>query len=267
MTMRYLVLNGSPHRGNTWKLVDLACDNIRREDPQAVFEEIHLAQENLPFCLGCSACFRLGQHKCPHGGTVGRIMEAIGRADGVIVASSTYNRRETALLKNLFDHLSFLLHRPHFFRGKALVITTTGGVGAAQAAKSISSFLLGIGFNRCYRFSASAYSWNDYRVGEKTAAKLAKVCTRFQRDVASGRLHSPSGLVLIPYNLFRGMSLAYGPGSEYETEDGVHWTAPERRRGVFDRSVPVPPYKRPIGQLFYVLGKVAGGKVMVTYKK
>lgn len=265
--MRYLILNGSPHKGNTWKLVELARENIRREDPQATFEEIHLAQENLPFCLGCSVCFRLGQHKCPHGGTVGRIMEAIDRADGVIVASSTYNRRETALLKNLFDHLSFLLHRPRFFHGKALVLTTTGGVGAAQAAKSISSFLLGIGFNRCYRFSASAYSWNDYHVSNKTAAKLVKVCTQFHKDVSSRRLHSPSSLVLIPYNLFRGMSLAYGPGSEYETEDGVHWTAPERHRGVYDRRVPVPFYKRPFGQLFYALGKVAGGKVMVTYKK
>lgn len=62
-------------------------------------------------------------------------------ADGIIVCSTTYNMRETALLKNFFDHLCFMLHRPHFFKSKALVITTTGGVGGGAAAKSIVSFL------------------------------------------------------------------------------------------------------------------------------
>ncbi len=33
-----------------------------------------------------------------------------------------------ALLKNMFDHICFMMHRPCFFKSKALILTTTGGV-------------------------------------------------------------------------------------------------------------------------------------------
>lgn len=265
--MKFLIINGSPHKGNTWKLVELVKANIQKEDKHAEFDEIHLSEEKLPFCCGCGNCFRLGHEKCPHSGAVIKIIEAIDNADGIIIASSTYNRRETSILKNLFDHLCFMLHRPHFFKSKALVVTTTGGVGAKQAAKSISSFLEGIGFNRCHLFSTAALSWNDYKINEKTKAKLCKVTDKFYKDILSGKLHSPSWLVLIPYNLFRGMSLSYTKGTEFETQDGVHWTEECRKKGVYDGSVRVPFYKKPFGKLFYVIGKFAGGKMIITYKK
>lgn len=265
--MRYLVINGSPHRGNTWKLALSAMETIREANAAAEFSTVHLMETGLPFCLGCSACFRLGGEKCPHYGIIGEIIREIEAADGVIVLSSTFNLRETALLKNLFDHLCYLLHRPRFFQSKALVLTTTGGVGASKSAKSIADFLRGIGFNRCYQLGVAAFSWNDYQVSRKTAQRLERTTRRFWRDVASRKLHSPSALVLIPYNLFRGMSLASAKGAEYETHDGLHWTEQCRRSGVYDRSVPVPLYQRPLGQVFYWLGKAMGRRLIVTYKK
>lgn len=264
--MRYLVINGSPHRGNTWKLTLQAMRTIRTADATAEFDEVHLGEANLPFCLGCSACFRLGHEKCPHSGIITEMIRKIEAADGVIVLSSTFNLRETALLKNLFDHLCFMLHRPRFFQSKALVLTTTGGVGARRAAKSIKSFLKGIGFNRCHTFAVASHSWNDYHIGKTTTRRLERATRRFQWDVASKKLHRPSLLVLIPYNLFRGMSLAYAYGTEYETRDGSHWTEECRRSGVYDRSVPVPFFKKPLGTLFYWIGKAAGKTLTVTYK-
>jgi multimeric flavodoxin WrbA len=85
-----------------------------------------------------------------------KIINAMEAAEGVIFASTTYYRRETSILKNLFDHLCFMTHRPHFFTSKALIITTTGGVGGKAAAQGIASFLKSIGFNRCYLFSTAA---------------------------------------------------------------------------------------------------------------
>lgn len=265
--MRYLVINGSPHRGNTWKLALSAMESIRKEDAAAEFDVVHLMEIGLPFCRGCSVCFRLGHEKCPHNDIVGEIIRRIEQADGVIMLSSTFNMRETALLKNLLDHLCFLLHRPRFFQSKALILTTTGGVGAKQAAKSIAGFLKGIGFNRCYPFGVAAHSWNDYQISGKTERRLEETVRRFQHDVASHRIHSPSALVLIPYNLFRGMSLACAKGAVYETYDGVHWAEECRKNGVYDRSVPVPFYKKPLGQLFYLIGKAAGKRMIITYRK
>ncbi len=264
--MRYLVVNGSPHKGNTWRLALAAMGSIRKEDPAAEFDTVHLMEIGLPFCLGCSACFRLGHERCPHSTIITEMIRKIEAADGVIVLSSTFNLRETALLKNLFDHLCFMLHRPRFFQSKALVLTTTGGIGAKQAARGIASFLRGIGFNRCYPFGAAAYSWNDYRIGPETAGQLQKTVRRFQRDLASRKPRHPSALVLIPYNLFRGMSLAYAKGAEYETRDGLHWTEECRRSGVYDRSVPVPFFMKPMGALFYWIGRATSKTLTITYK-
>ncbi len=265
--MKYLIINGTPHKGNTWKLVQLAKESIQLKDQLAVFDEIHLARLNLPFCSGCSVCFRLGHEKCSHHEIIGQIIDKINNADGVIFASAAYNMRETAMLKNFFDHLCFMLHRPNFFTSKALVITTAGGVGGKRAAKSISTFLKGIGFNRCYLFSVTTYSWNDYKIKDITRVKLRKVVSKFYRDILSGRLHSPSCMLLIPYNLFRGMSLAYIKGTEFETEDGLYWTEESRSKSVYDSAVHVPIYKKPIGHLFYLIGKIVGRKLVVTYKK
>ena len=265
--MRYLVVNGSPHKGNTWKLALAAMESIRKQDAAAAFDVVHLMEDGPPFCVGCSACFRLGHERCPHSAVIAEMIRKIEAADGVIVLSSTFNLRETALLKNLFDHLCFMLHRPRFFQSKALVLTTTGGVGARRAARGIASFLRGIGFNRCYPFGVAAYSWNDYRVGERVASRLEKMVRRFQRDVTSRKLHHPSALVLIPYNLFRGMSLTYAKGAAYETRDGLHWTEECRSSGVYDRCVPVPFFKKPLGALFYWIGRMAGRKLTITYKK
>jgi multimeric flavodoxin WrbA len=266
--VQYLILNGGPNKnGNTWKLVERAKAFLAAEDPQVGFSEIQLTDEVLPFCLGCSACFRLGREKCPHRAWTLKILRAMEEADGVIVASPAFNLRETALLKNLFDHFCFMLHRPHFFKSKALVLTTAGGVGDRAAAKSIASFLKGIGFNRCFIFSTAALSWNDYKITPKAEAKLKRTVNEFGRDVASRRLYSPSLLVMIPYNLFRGMSRNSAKGSAYETQDGVHWLDEKRRRSLYDPAVPVPFYKKPVGWLFYGIGRLAGAKVTVTYKK
>ncbi|MFA6690155.1 MAG: flavodoxin family protein [Sphaerochaetaceae bacterium] len=266
--MKYLVINGSPHEGNTWNLAQQAMDRLRLEDACAQFDTIHLMRTNLPFCLGCSNCFRLGEERCPHRSIIGDIIRRIEASDGVIVLSSTYNMRETALLKNLFDHLCFMLHRPRFFRNKALILTTTGGIGARQSARSIASFLSGIGFNRCYRLPVIVLSWNAYRMMErKTAHRMESTVRRFHRDIASGRMNSPSVAVMIPYNLFRGMSLFCGKSSEYGTYDGEYWTQDCRKTGTYDRSVAVPLPKSLLGHLFYRIGKIAGKKMVITYRK
>ena len=267
--MKYLIVNGSSRKGNTWQLAAAAQNEIMAIDKNSKFRQIHISRLNLPFCTGCSRCFRLGNEKCPHYNIISEVIEAMDLSDGVIFVSATYNMRETAMLKNLFDHLCFMLHRPHFFVSKALIFTTAGGIGSRKAAESIKSTLLGIGFNRCYVFAASSHSWNDYRPGDKTLRKMIKTTGKFCRDVMSEKLYSPAVSLLVPYNLFRGMSLAYVKGSEYETKDGEYWTQEDRKYGVYDSAVPVPFYKKPIGQLFYVIGKTAGKmkSMQVTYRR
>lgn len=265
--MKYLLINGSSHKGNSWKLAELIKSDLVNCSSETTFEEIHLADLELPFCCGCSLCFRKGHTFCPHNHIMQKMINAIDSSDGVVFVTATYNMRETALMKNFLDHLCFMLHRPYFFHSKAIVIATTGGVGAKSAAKSVASTLKGIGFNSCYILAAASSSWNDYKPNEKIRKKCESLAVKFHKDVSSGKLHSPSTALLIPYNLFRGMSLSYVKGTEYEYMDGIHWSDPIRAKNVYDLTIHVPFYKKPVGSLFYYIGKMAGKFVTITYKK
>lgn len=63
------------------------------------------------------------------------------------------------------------------------------------------------------------------------------------------------------------MCKLYAKGTEYETEDGNYWMDPVRTKVTYDPIVKVPFYKRLIGNLFYLLGKVLGKNMTITYKK
>ena len=62
--MKILIMNGSPHRGNTWRLTQRVKEMIHAWDETVEFSEVHLMDVNLPFCTGCSNCFRRGHQYC-----------------------------------------------------------------------------------------------------------------------------------------------------------------------------------------------------------
>ena len=245
-------------------LVKEALISISREID---FEEIHLKDLNLPFCLGCSICFRKGHNYCPHNNIMQSLMDKIEENDGVIFSAPTYNMQMPALTKNFVDHLCFLFHRPRYFDKKGLVISTTGGVGAANATKYMSGTLIGWGFNRCYQLPISAISWNDYQPTEKHIRKIHSVAKKLYNDFASKKLYSPSYSALIPYNLFRGMSSDYRKGKEYEMRDGSFWEENGRIDHAYSTKVPLPIHKRLFGNMFYVLAKNISKNMLITYRK
>ena len=108
--MKYVVINGSPRKKNTWKVAKQAMKNMDGE-----FEEIHLLKKKIPMCNGCFKCIMEGEDKCPHFDRIDPIMEKIKKADGVIITSPVYAMNVSGLLKNFFDHTAYLYHRPEFF--------------------------------------------------------------------------------------------------------------------------------------------------------
>jgi len=265
--MKYLIINGSAHKGNTWALAMVVKNCINHYDKNTSFKELHLLKEEIPFCIGCSLCFRKGKEFCPHKNKIQPIIDAIDEADGIIVVSTTYGMRETALLKNLMDHLNYMMHRPYFFKKKALIITTAGGVGAGPTAKSISDELYGFGFNKCYLLPVASFSWNAYIPGNSINKKCAKIAKKFANDVMSEKPNAVRYTLMIPFNLFRGMSLAYVKGTEYETEDGSYYTGKNMKNRYYGKGVPLPVGGRAVGTVFYWIGKMAGKFSTVTYKK
>lgn len=263
--MKILIINGSPHKGNTWTLTMKVKDMIADLDSSVQFEEIHLMRANIPFCLGCSVCFRQGHELCPHNQAIQPIMDAIEASDAIIFSVSCFQGAVTGLTKNFTDHLAFLLHRPRYFDKKALIISTTGGVSAKDVTQSLANTMQGWGFNRCYQLPIVALSWNDYQPTEKHLQKTQRISKAFYEDVKSEKLHPPKLGVLIPFNLFQAMHEDYAPGTEYATQDGIFWKQYYGMR--YAPGVPMPIHKRLFGQFVFEVGKFISPRMMVTYKK
>ncbi|GLC30163.1 flavodoxin family protein [Clostridium omnivorum] len=263
--MKILIINGSPHKGNTWLLTEEVKEQIAVIDNTVKFEEIHLSELNIPFCIGCSMCFREGLIFCPHNQYIQPIMDKIEGCDGVIFSVSCFQGAVTAITKNFTDHLAFLLHRPRYFYKKALIISTTGGVSANSVTQSLANTLPGWGFNKCYQLPIVALSWNAYKPTEKHKKKAFKISKAFYMDLKSKKLHSPKIGVLIPFNLFQAMCKEYTPGSEYSTQDGVFWKKYVGMR--YAPGIPLPIYKMAIGRIIFQIGKYLSPKMIVTYKK
>ena len=56
MIMKYVIINGSPRKKNTWNIVRHVEENLDGE-----FEEIHLIKHKIPMCNGCFKCIIEGE--------------------------------------------------------------------------------------------------------------------------------------------------------------------------------------------------------------
>ena len=199
--MKYLIINGSPRRKNTYKIIKQAESNLDGE-----FEEIHLIEKQIPMCLGCMNCITIGEDKCPHSDKVRPIIEKIKECDGFIIASPVYALNVSALLKNFFDHTAYLYHRPQFFTKKALIVVSTAGAGHKKVAKYIDETLRHWGVNKVYKIALTCG-------GKETleTSKIDKTSIMFKKDTESKKLHSPKFVDLFYFNLWKSLAVSDNP--------------------------------------------------------
>ena len=199
--MKYLIINGSPRKKNTWMMVNQAKSNLDGE-----FEEIHLMKEKIPMCNGCFNCFNEGEDKCPHYDKINPIINKIRDCDGIIIASPVYAMNVPALLKNFFDHAAYLYHRPEFFTKKALIIVSTAGAGHKNIAKYIDETLRHWGINKTYKIAIACGGKDTLET-----KKIDSTALKFKKDIDSGKLHSPKFMDILYFNLWRALASSKDP--------------------------------------------------------
>ncbi|WP_406534937.1 flavodoxin family protein [Methanobrevibacter sp.] len=199
--MKYLIINGSPRKKNTWKMVEQARSKLDGE-----FEEIHLMKEKIPMCNGCFNCIMEGEEKCPHFDKVNPIIEKIRSSDGIIIASPVYAMNVSALLKNFIDHTAYLYHRPEFFTKKALIVVSTAGAGQKKVAKYIDETLRHWGVNKSYKIPIACGGKDELE-----SKKIDSVALKFKEDVESKKLHSPKFIDLLYFNLWKALAFTKDP--------------------------------------------------------
>ena len=199
--MKYLIINGSPRKKNTWMMVKQVEKNL-----EGNFEEIHLSEQDIPLCKGCFNCIMHGEEYCPHKKKIQPIIDKIRECDGLIIASPVYAMNVTALLKNFMDHTAYLYHRPEFFTKKAIVLVSTAGAGHKKVANYIDETLRHWGVNKVYKVAIQCGGKDTLET-----EKIDKIAKKFRKDMDSGKFHSPKFMDIIFFDVWKVMALSEDP--------------------------------------------------------
>jgi len=263
--IKILIINGSPHKGNTWALVEIIKKRMQElSDSVIVFDEVHLMEVGLSLCTGCSLCLIKGDKNCPHHTEVQELINKIEENDAIIIASPCYANHVSALIKNFIDHLSYNIHRPRFFTKKMLALSTAGGTGSKNCTKYLRETFMSWGFNRGYEFPVISNSYGGYEPPQNVVAKCKRMTEKFYIDVSGGKLYPPTLVSLLVYNIFRGMSHVGTVGEFYDNE---YWEKTGLIHVAYAKEIPLPLYKRFLGNIIYFFAKQMGGNTKITYSK
>ena len=154
--MKILLINGSPHEGNTSdKIAEIEEKLSTYAD--ADVEIINLKDMNILPCKGCFVCFMKGRNKCPLRDDRELIENKMMDADGVIFATPVYSMHVSYLLKTLIDRMGYIFHRPRFFKKYAITMSVAGNIGLKETNQYLSQVADAWGFevvgNLSYRMA------------------------------------------------------------------------------------------------------------------
>ena len=139
--MEIVLIHGQNHKGSSYTIGRKIADKISCEKD---ITEFFLPRDLNHFCIGCYNCVE-DEEKCPYYSEKHRIMEEVEKADILIFTTPTYCLRASAPMKSFID-LTFtywMSHKPRkcMFKKRAVVVSTTAGVGSGAAIKDISTAL------------------------------------------------------------------------------------------------------------------------------
>lgn len=102
--MKVLLINGSPKRdGNTAFALGQMEDVFRSQGVETEF--IHVGNELIRGCTGCSSCYKLG--KCVFDDAVNETADKLRDADGLVIGSPVYYASPNGTLLSFLDRLFY----------------------------------------------------------------------------------------------------------------------------------------------------------------
>ena len=132
MNKNILILSGSPRRGgSTDSLVDAFIEGAKAADNQVVL--FRVAGLKIGGCLGCEHCFKK-QGSCVQKDDMLPILEALRKADALVLASPVYYFGVTAQLKLAIDRFFALIQEGMPVKRAALLMSC--GDDTEKAAES-----------------------------------------------------------------------------------------------------------------------------------
>ena len=222
--MKILVVMGSPRKGHTYRAVQRIEELMRgRLSPgeELTFSYLMLADAGLAECRGCFNCFTWGEERCPIHDEAAAIEAQMEEADGVVFASPVYGMNVTGLYKTFVDRFAYIFHRPRFFGKTALLVTTTGMLGAKDVLKYMDLVATVWGFEVAHRAGLVTLAEPlPPSQAEENERKLAEAADAFLQALRRPERPSPSFNDIM---LFHGQRGTFAEMGKTFPADYAYW--------------------------------------------
>ncbi len=185
--MNIAVIYGSMRHGTTYHCAESLIEALSGYE-EAEISRFFLPRDMSEMCQSCYSCFLNGEQSCPHNAQVRPIVDALERAQVIILASPVYALDVSGPMKTLLDHLCYLwvTHRPSpvMFSKIGVAICTTGGAGLNHTAKTLTNSLKFWGTRRqvVMKRAVGASKWEE--VSPKNRAWIAINAHRLAARIA-----------------------------------------------------------------------------------
>lgn len=113
-----LYISGSNRKENCYKIAnDLKSENDKF---------ISLAEKNINYCIGCSACTKGLEQYCAIKDDMQEIYYDMAKAEKIIIITPVYMNHITGILKNVIDRWNPYEAHPELLKDKKIYIITVG---------------------------------------------------------------------------------------------------------------------------------------------
>lgn len=199
---KILILDASPRTGYCSNIANKISKQIGKENQ---FEILTLRSLNITMCKGCTLCLSKGSSKCMfYQDDVKEVLAKLKWADGIIFVVPNYALGVPGILKNLFDRLAYLFHRPRLFHKFCIPIVVQGVYGGKQIVKYINEVM------GCWGMEPSGgvvvkggLELSAAKLSDSDILKIKKAMNNFVYIVKTGKIKAPSFFRLLIFRSTR----------------------------------------------------------------
>ncbi|MGE5582983.1 MAG: flavodoxin family protein [Bacillota bacterium] len=207
MAKKVTAFIGSPRKLETYQVVQEFEKDLKQYG-DIDFEYVFLKDVDLQNCKGCFNCLSKGEEYCPLKDDLSLLLRKMDESDGVIFATPNYSLNVTALMKNFFDRLAFLFHRPRFFRKTSIGIVTQGVYGGKEIVKYLDQVGEWWGFKITRGFFVTTISPRTAAEQEAVLKKTATAAAKFYQKLNTQKTKAPSLFRFFIFRMVRSMYYA-----------------------------------------------------------
>lgn len=221
-TINIVMINGQNHKGISYHLGKIFCDEIGKNVKNLDVKEFFLPKDLNGFCLGCYNCID-DETKCYRHQEKEIILEAMEKADILLFTTPNYCMSVSAQMKAFLDYYYdlWMTHRPKewMFKKKAVVFSTSAGAYPSGGLKLMETNLNGWGISYVKGYGKPVQAKNWQEVSDNKKEDLEEEISKLARKVLNKKVKTTLKIKIM-FKFFRFLHIK---GWDSSVEEKKYW--------------------------------------------